>query len=284
MRFAWPTVREAQVEAVRSWEVMGTAVEPKPILRVNYALRVRKVPGGYEAEIADVDLTIGGQRANDQEMAAIAQGLVLFGRIDSRGRFLEFFDFDHLQKSVQAAYREKFKGKTSTSNVEQVIDRATSREVLQSEADRTWEALVGDWGGSDFRVGVPQSKSQTVYIPVLDQSYRLDGRASVSNYERCLPTEAKATCVRLRFSATADPATVKAAIKRGVEGFGQSIDDPGANMADTRFELERLTEPRTLTPYWARWSRAVTITTEVAGVPAATAGKETTTFAFKYLR
>jgi hypothetical protein len=285
MRLAWPTEREAQVEAVRTWEIKGAALQPKPTLRVKYALRVLKVADGYEADIANVDFTIDGKNANNEEMVAIAQGLVLFGRADSEGRFLEFFDFDHLQKSVQDAYREKFKGQASASKTERLIARATSREVLQSEADGTWSTLVGDWVGSDFRTGVPQNKSLIVFVPFLDQSYRLDGQAVVSKYEKCLPTAATATCVRLKFAATPDPAALKGAIKRGVESLGESIDDLAwtAGHVDARFELELLTDPHTLTPYWARWSRQVTINSDTGGAPATTS-KEMTTFAFNYVR
>lgn len=283
MHFAWPTEREALVEAVKTWETTGAAVRAKETMRVKYALRVQRVADGYEADIADVDFTIGGRNESNHEMAAIAQGLVLFGRADSKGRFIEFFDFDHLQSSVQSAYREKYEARGSTSQTQRIISRATSRQVLQSEADRTWSALVGDWVGSDFSIGVPQKKSLTVLLPFFDQSYRLEGQATVLNYERCSPTDATTKCVRLKFAATADPAAVKAAIKRGFESLGQNIDDPMGAGVDTRFELELLTEPHTLTPYWARWSREATTGSD-KGMPSTTTSKETTTFAFRYVR
>lgn len=281
MHFAWPTEREAVVEAVKTWETAGGALKPKETMRVKYALRVQRVADGYEADIADVDFTINGRNENNHEMAAIAQGLVLFGRANSKGRFIEFFDFDHLQSSVQSAYREKFEARGSTSQTQRLIARATSRKTLQSEADRTWSALVGDWVGSDFSIDVPQKKSVTVLLPFIDQSYRLDGQATVSNYETCSPTDPTAKCVRLKFAATADPAAVKAAIKRGFESLGQNIEDPMGAGVDTRFTLELLTDPRTLTPYWARWTRKAT-TSSGKGAPSTT--EETTTFAFRYVR
>lgn len=282
MRLAWPPEREAMVEAVRTAETSGAEARPTVTLRARYQSRIQRADVGYEADVGDDDFTIDGQRDSDGDATAVVQGLVLYGRADSNGRLVEFFDIDALQARARTLYRQKFQGKAPEAELERGIALFTTRDVLQSFAARTWDTLVGDWAGMDFRVGVAQPKTVTIPLLAMDESYQLTGTVTVSDYEKCVPTLDTTNCVTLRFSAQADPAAVKRAIERGVQSFDRIVPFSADDTINVRFELELLTEPQTLTPYRARWTRELEVSSGTAGAKSVTTHKETTTFTFAY--
>jgi hypothetical protein len=282
MHLAWPAEREVLVEAVRSGETTGTEGTQTVTLKARYQTRILRTEGGYQAELGDGDFTIDGRRVPDGDAAAVVQGLVLYGRIDSNGRLIAFFDIDAFQARVRAMYLQQFQGKAPEAEIERSIARLTTRDVLQSVAGQTWSALVGDWVGSEFRVGVAQPMSLSMPLMGMDETYQLAGHATVSGYEKCTPSFGTATCVRLRFSARADPTAVKHAIERGIRSFGRSVPYSPDDTVDIHFELELLTEPQTLTPYWARWAQELHVTSSTGGPASSTTHRETTTFSFAY--
>ena len=279
MHLTWPAERDATIEAVRTAKTIGAEAKPTVTLKAKYQSRIRRTDVGYEAEVGDDDFTIDG-RAVDEEAVAVLQGLVLNGRVDFNGKLVEIFDIDSFRAQVRTLYRQKFQGKVPDEELERGIARLTTRETLQSVAAQTWNALAGYWVGSEFRAGVAQPKSLMIPLPGIDESYQLTGRATASDYEKCTPSLGAATCVRLRFSARAEPAAVKAAIERGIRSFGRTGPFSADDTVNIRFELELLTEPRTLTPYWAHWMQVLEVTTGRTG--SVTTHTETTTFKFAY--
>ena len=200
----------ARIEAVKS-KATSDAKQPS-VLKVTYSART----------FADLEFTIDGVKTNEQEMLAVLNGLVLVGRVAGDGTFVEFYDFAAIQRRVQDAYRKEFGGRPGATSaaIKRAIGVGTSRDALQSEVTRTWNALVGRRVGLELTAGTSRVTSMPMYMPVIDRQVEMRAQWSIVGRERCSKVHVVPTCVRLRSSARPDAEALRKAIDEWVRGLG----------------------------------------------------------------
>lgn len=292
MTFNWGERLEAGVKAVVNKSSGGQQQQ----MEVTYSLCAKRTAKNYEVGFANLSMTMGSERAPDAlaRTTGITGGIVPYANITHAGKFEGLRDFDQLQADVRSLYRQQLPPNADPQKVEFALAQMTGRQVLESAANRSWQSLVEIWAGLTLAPGESRkTKSPPQMMPLVNMPIAYDVDLSYPAREACTSGAKTKDCARLHYAGESD----KQALTAALETLRKQFAGPSNTLplsAALHDEAEVLTEPATLRPHWARWSRtmtgtmgdpqhpttltqtdAMTLTFDYAPQPACRAGKKT---------
>jgi hypothetical protein len=277
--FNWGEHLEARVKAVETKADSGQQVQ----LEATYSLCAKRTATGYQIGFADLLVTVGGEHVPNvvARTTGITGGLVLYANISSKGDFEGLRNFDQIQAEVRDLYRVQLPN-TDPQRLEYRLAQTTTRDVLESVATRSWQSLVESWVGLRLAPGqTTKTRAQSMMVPLFGVSAQYATEVSYPTREACTSGAKTKDCARLHSVSESDPHAYDAAIEKMRAQF-QGPKDTAPLSASVRDEVDLLTEPATLRPHSARWSRTLSLITGDKEHPTTRTQSDTTTMSFEY--
>jgi hypothetical protein len=278
LTFDWGKELRVSVDAVKT----KRAGPQSQTMAAKSVAHLQRTSDGYDATFDELKFTIDGADAADQQPIAVLNGLAFFGRLTPQGEFVELHEFPDLQRKVRQLYREHFAGRGTPADIDRAIALGTSRELLQFEANRTWIALLG-WHGAEATPGSMQVTIAQGVMPVVNRPIEMRAEWSIVGREKCSKAEAVPKCVRIKSTTQPDPAKLQQTFDAWAKEVGIAALAEQLRDMKIRDSIEILTEPDTLKPHLASWSRELTATLP-DGKTGPMTQTDTTTMRFEYLK
>ena len=278
MAFNWGEHLEAGVKAVETKTSAGQQIQ----LEATYSLCARRTAKGYEIGFANLLVMVAGKRMPDQlaRTMAITGGLVPYANISSAGKFEGLRGFEQIQAHVREVYRQKIPPGADPEATERALAQMTTRQYQEANATESWQSLVGTWAGLTLAPGgtmKTHSRHQTIFgLPIAH-----DITLSYPTREACTSGAAMKDCARLHSISESDPHAFDATIEK-LRAQAQRPKGEIPLGTHLRDEVDLITEPATLRPHSARWSRTLSVTTGDKEHPTAKQQSDTTTMSFEY--
>jgi hypothetical protein len=289
LKFDWGTQLDVNVDALREEFVSGGDSERVAKLEARFHLRAVREGDRYVLTFSGLTMSLDGKPVPEGAqpgMLGPVTGLVISYDIASNGDFIGLRDLDRLQNFTEGSYlaqneRLRREERPSQRNSDKAMKSGSSPEVLQLDASRTWGALAGLWTGLRLTESKPIISESAVTVPVINSPLTIRTSFQMLGREECAKGERKRSCVRLQATSHPDAEQLAAALERLRKSTGDAEPTSGGLNLEDRYEL--LTDPETLKPRWAQWTRGV----DVSGLEdgkSRVQGRQTTrtTMAFDY--
>ena len=265
LKFDWGAGLDANVVAVR--EQFATRGDSQRVakLEARFHLHAAREGERYVLTFSDLTMSFDGQPVQEGALPGMlgpVTGLVLSYDIAANGDFIGLRDLKSLQNFTEQSYlaqngRLRQEDRPSTRDSNRAMNAGSSPEVLQLEASRTWGALAGIWTGLKLTEGQPIVSDSAVTVPIINSPLTLRSTFQLVGREACAKGERKSSCVRLRATSHPDPAQLAAALERLQQRSGDAGPVSGGLNIEERIEL--LTDPETLRPRRAEWTRGTDV-------------------------
>ena len=264
LKFDWGTELDVNVVALRE---EFNAAESGRVTKLEARFHLHAVREGdrYALAFSDLTMSLDGKAVPEGAqpgMLGPITGLVLSYNIAGNGDFISLRDLDRLQNFTEGTYlaqngRLRSEERPSQRNSDRAMKSGSSAEVLELEASRTWGALAGLWTGLRLTQGKPITSDSAVTVPIINSPLTLRTSFQMVRREECAKGERRQSCVRLSATSHPDPVQLAAALERLRQSTGDVEPISGGLNIEDRYEL--LTDPDTLKPQWAQWTRGADV-------------------------
>jgi hypothetical protein len=252
LTFHWDDLKRTSVVVLRQ---TGSTGEMNSAVQFQYDVQIAR-NDFYDLTVTDLNTVteLGSVRVLPEEENQVALGgLILDYKIGRNGGFEGIHHFEDRQARVKQMYRNRFGGAKDVEKADRIIAAAIQPATLQSEALRTWGALVGSWTGKTMIIGKPLVERLMTTMPFSGEPIRMIVDRSFVGWTECIQGELQKKCVLLRSVGRPDPQSLVNAISR--LSIANGGPDARGLKASVEFNVELVTEPDTLKPHRAQWSR-----------------------------
>lgn len=277
LRFAWPDILVAQVQAqkTRSKQIDGQAAV-KSGMSSQYVMRSRRQGDRHLLSFSDVRLDPQQLVAMPAELRAfmdVATKAALPSFVVSRdGDFVSVDDLDGFQSAMRSAFATLLPEAAMQARLKPTLETMLNEAVLKNLVGAEWNRMAGSWAGAEqvFDIGVDYVLTTQAVMPVVNAPLTQRTRFTLA---RTLPCERQGRiyeCVELQSTTTPDEAEAR----KAVEDFSERLMPDGTlqdalKLRSLNYEtrLELVTETGTLIPHRYKLVKTVVMSSIESGNP-----------------
>ncbi len=268
LRFGWPVGMTAIVE--QEWTRVQDAGARRDSVTVRSSYRMRVLQHARGRLIVADSFRLEGMSGLPRGAASTPEAdrlMSMLGNlqpsyvVSADGEFLELAEVQKMKAVVDTMLRSVMPDLSGMApEFRQLMERATSPEILTASAAEQWNAMAGTWVGADWEVGEWYGGDVEEELPLvpgmkLPMSFELGAKERLP----CTERGTKDDCVRLEFYSAPDTGALRVFMAEFMKKLAPELRDVAGVVQNMRVqnELEVVAEPGTLRPYYVSRTKRV---------------------------
>ena len=203
------------------------------------------------------------QAALDQTLSSVSPALI----VTKHGEFVGVGDLTAIRTTLRQiidAARQRGSGPVPP-NIEALLERLTSDEVLSQMAATQWQAFAGAFVGYEGKIGTTMDVESDEPFALLP-GVTIPMRTTFGARERvpCRTGSAATSCVVMQMRSVVAPGGMQTILKRLVEGMSD-LGGASYERFDVTTELFSTLEPSTMRPHQVTYTKVAEMAVVVPG-------------------
>ncbi|HEX6307694.1 MAG TPA: hypothetical protein VFZ69_05860 [Longimicrobiales bacterium] len=289
LRFDWPPGTTARIQTTRYREQV-TETADTTFMSADYRMRVSAHPDGLLVAYDDFRFPTVVDTTNGADVNALAQraaSMVPKFVVDTGGEFVRIHDIEAIRAGLDSMLAELIGAGADAAEMREAMAAMLSEEALTGLAAEEWNAVVGMWIDADLELGTVYQLEDEAPLPILPGVVvPMISELTVQARTSCVEGGSDSSCVELHYVSFPEPAAVKAAIARFLEGVPQMPGMQPFAFEDLEVENEIIivTEPATLRPHRMQITKALSGAVTAGGERSEVSQLDVRTYRYTYSR
>ena len=264
LQYDWPAGMVLQAEVTLENRRESADGATTSALRGGYTLTTEAVDDGLRVRPGEPEVYREDLPAEpDSAVRLLLSRLTLLSPdyvVDELGALVRIEDFEPFRERAAAELGDWHRDRLpqQQAQLQRVLDHALFESRVRTRAEQAWKRDVGQWVGAGFERGVVYTMDFRVPVPMAaNVPVPASGEYEFLGRVPCHDGRETRQCVRLRHAFAVERTATTAIISRIFETVGTPL--PGDFGLTMDYQIEVITEERTLIPHFVKETRIMTL-------------------------